>query len=176
VAESSGGIAALGIDARSLLFQVINFGVLLVLLKMFAYKPILKVLQQRQQTIEESLKNAKLVEENKRKMEDEHQAVLVRAHQEAKDIVAKGERRAQEVAADIQKKAQEQAERSLEEAQSKMTQQAQEIKSQLKQETLMLVAAATEKIIHEKLDPEKDSVLITTSLKHAEEIVNTRNV
>jgi F-type H+-transporting ATPase subunit b len=169
VAES-GGIGALGLDGRSLIFQVINFGVLLVLLRIFAYKPILSVLTQRQQTIEEGLKNAVLMEESKKKLKEEQEQVLAQAHQEAKTIVAHGEKRAQEIVAQSQIKAEQQVQRTLEEVQAKMTQASEELKRQLKRETFGLVAAATEQVIQAKLDTEKDKALIERSLKQAEQV------
>lgn len=47
-----------GINPYLLGAQIINFLILFYLLKRFAYKPILKLLEDRKQTIEESLKNA----------------------------------------------------------------------------------------------------------------------
>jgi F0F1-type ATP synthase membrane subunit b/b' len=47
LAEEASGIGALGIDGISLLVYVVNFGILLVLLYLVAYKPILRMLDQR---------------------------------------------------------------------------------------------------------------------------------
>jgi len=51
-----------GINPLLLLAQVVNFAVLLFILKRFLYKPILKVLEERKKRIEESLKNAEEIE------------------------------------------------------------------------------------------------------------------
>ena len=56
-------ISQLGIDAKLLIAQVINFVVLLVVLYAFAYKPILKMLHKRTEKIEAGSKNAEKVEQ-----------------------------------------------------------------------------------------------------------------
>ncbi|MBI2330390.1 F0F1 ATP synthase subunit B [Candidatus Daviesbacteria bacterium] len=51
-----------GINPILLLAQVVNFALLLFILKRFLYKPILKVLEERKKKIEDSLKNAEEIE------------------------------------------------------------------------------------------------------------------
>ncbi|MBI2019730.1 F0F1 ATP synthase subunit B [Candidatus Daviesbacteria bacterium] len=51
-----------GINPILLAAQIVNFVVLLLILKRFLYKPILKVLGERRQKIEDSLKNAEEIE------------------------------------------------------------------------------------------------------------------
>lgn len=53
----------LGLDWKLLLSQAVNFLILLVLLRQFAYKPLLKVLKERRAKIEEGLAKAKEAEE-----------------------------------------------------------------------------------------------------------------
>jgi F-type H+-transporting ATPase subunit b len=51
-------IQKLGLDWKLLLSQAVNFMILLVLLRQFAYKPLLKVLKERRERIEEGLAKA----------------------------------------------------------------------------------------------------------------------
>jgi F-type H+-transporting ATPase subunit b len=51
-------IEKLGVDWRLLASQAVNFLILLVLLRQFAYKPLLKVLKERRAKIEEGLAKA----------------------------------------------------------------------------------------------------------------------
>ena len=52
------GIGALGINLPGLLAQLIGFAVLLALMRMIAYKPILRMMDQRSQRIREGLEAA----------------------------------------------------------------------------------------------------------------------
>ena len=52
------GITELGINIPSLIAYVINFGILLGILFLFAYKPLIRVMDQRAERIRESLSAA----------------------------------------------------------------------------------------------------------------------
>ena len=51
-------LSNLGINGKLLLAQIVNFFILLYILKRFAYKPILKVLDDRKEKIEKGLRDA----------------------------------------------------------------------------------------------------------------------
>src|SRR3989338_5412285 len=67
--EATGGIAALGINAKLLLAQLIHFGIVLLIFWKWIYGPVKAMLQKRQETIEKSLEDAKLFEERLTKIE-----------------------------------------------------------------------------------------------------------
>lgn len=48
----------LGIDGWSVLLYLVNFGILLVLLQRFAYKPLMKMVEERQKRIKEDVERA----------------------------------------------------------------------------------------------------------------------
>src|SRR3990167_10277133 len=83
---SSGGIGAIGIDGKALLFQIINFAILLVILRSVAYKPILKALERRRKTIENSLKQAKEIEAANQALAGKQEKLLAKARSEADAI------------------------------------------------------------------------------------------
>jgi len=58
---------SIGLDAKLLLSQAVNFLILILLLRVFAYKPILRVLKERRQRIEEGIEKA---EEADRRLAD----------------------------------------------------------------------------------------------------------
>jgi F-type H+-transporting ATPase subunit b len=63
-------IEQLGLDWKLLLSQAVNFLLLLVLLRQFAYKPLLKVLKERRAKIEEGLAKAKEAEQRLLEVDD----------------------------------------------------------------------------------------------------------
>ncbi len=105
---------ALGISPNLLITQILNFVILLVLLRLLLYKPIQNMLNSRKQKIQESLEYAERVKreaadqqkEFERKLEEtrretqaasqaaqqvgekEREAILVQARQDAQKIVA----------------------------------------------------------------------------------------
>jgi len=58
------------INFFQIIFQIINFTILLLLLKKFLYKPILKILKQRAQKIEEGIEAAEKSIEERDKLEE----------------------------------------------------------------------------------------------------------
>lgn len=91
-----------GVDWRLLIAQVVNFGILLFVLKRYAYKPILTVLKKRETIIAKGLQDAHDANETLKNVhteasmirsdaKTEAHAVLVSAQQEAKEIVHNAE-------------------------------------------------------------------------------------
>jgi len=165
--ETVTGIAALGVDWRALLFQILNFAVLLGVLRAFAYRPIVAVLERRRQTIEESLQNAATIEATKTALAIEQQAVLAHAREQAEQIIAGSKQQAATIVAAAEAAARERAEQVAAQAEAKIEQEITAARADLRAEALGLIAAATEKIIDVQLDPKKDAALIQAAIREA---------
>ncbi len=81
-----------GINPILLAAQVVNFLILLFILKKFLYGPILKILAERRKKIEDSLKQAQEIE-----------LKLQRANEEADEIIAKASLEGQKILDDVTK-------------------------------------------------------------------------
>ncbi|MEX1997192.1 MAG: F0F1 ATP synthase subunit B [Candidatus Andersenbacteria bacterium] len=162
------GIGALGLDARALAFQVVNFGILLLLLRRFAYRPILNVLEHRRATIEESLRSANTIAQEKQSLVREKQAVLREAQTQAQAIVSRSQQQAGDIVRTAETEARRRAEKIFAQAKAKITQEENIVRSGLKKEALYLVAEATEKIIDQKLDSPSDAALIKRALQEVQ--------
>lgn len=86
-------IEKFGIDWKLLIAQAVNFGIVLLVLWKFAYKPILRMLHDREQKIDQSLKNADRVEALKQEMEMEKAAVLTQAKKEAQIVLQEAQKK-----------------------------------------------------------------------------------
>lgn len=154
------------IEANLLLAQIVNFAIVLFVLYRFAYKPVLKMLNDRTKKIEKGLKDS---DEAAQKLEDilkKEKEVLANAKKEAQEIIKKFEGEARENADGIILAAKKQNEKMLEDAQKSIEQEKSKMLSEVKSEIAGLVVAAAEKIIGEKLDSEKDREMIEKSLNH----------
>jgi len=165
----AGGIASIGLDWKALLFQLANFGILLVLLKLFAYQPILRVLEERKAKINEGLKNAEEIETLRAGLVHEQKKALQKADADAARIIERSEARSQEIVAAAEEKAVKSAEAILKRSQTQLDSAVAEIKQGLKRETLQLVALATEQIIQQKLTGPADEALIAQALEAVEQ-------
>ena len=88
-AESVGGIGVLGINGKIFLAQLVNFGLILLVLWRFAFKPIVARLEARSERIEKGLAEAKKAEDRLKQIESERGEILAIAQKDALQIVAK---------------------------------------------------------------------------------------
>src|SRR5262245_46853677 len=87
-----------GVDWVHLGAQIISFGIVCAVLYMFAYKPILRMLDARRQQISSGLANAEKIKKQLERIEVERQEVLQKAGVEGKQLIAD----AREAAARVQ--------------------------------------------------------------------------
>jgi F-type H+-transporting ATPase subunit b len=92
------GLKTLGINLPSLLAQLINFTILLVVLYLLAYKPLLKYLDERRRRIQEGLEASEQAKQRLARAEEDVTAQMERARQEGQTLIGQ----AQQVAARIQ--------------------------------------------------------------------------
>lgn len=153
------------IDAGLLLAQLVNFIIVLLVLYKFAYKPILKVLNDRTDKIEKGIKDAENAEVRLTEMEKKEKEVLLKAKEEAQKIIQQAEKTAITNVEELEIKAKKQSEKTLEEAKKQIEQEKNKAVKEAKSEIAELVMSATEKIIGEKMDSTKDKELIEKAIK-----------
>jgi F-type H+-transporting ATPase subunit b len=76
-----------GWNLKLFLSQVISFVLVAILLRRFAYQPILNVLHERRERIAESLRNAEKIKQQLAEAEKHHAEVLAKAHAEAQKMI-----------------------------------------------------------------------------------------
>ena len=64
-------MSGLGVNGWTLLLQVVNFLILLLVLYFFAYKPVMKMLDERSRKIKESMDEVQKVKEQAAQTEEE---------------------------------------------------------------------------------------------------------
>lgn len=152
-------IEKLGIDGKILIAQIINFGILLVVLYKLLYKPILDVLERRKKTIEKSLKDAADISERMEHAEVEIGMKLTEAKREASRILEE----ARKMAEDERQKRKEEAAREVQDMREKVRAEIEEEKrgiiNEARQEIGGLVVELAEKVIRKNLDKKEEEVI-----------------
>jgi F-type H+-transporting ATPase subunit b len=120
-------VDALGIDFGSFFWYLVNFVLLLFLLQQLLYRPVLNVMRARETQIRESLENAEQVKQQLARAQQDYDARLAEARQEAARIVGQANERAQVSANEIVNQARSDAER----IQTETRQQSQQERDQL---------------------------------------------
>jgi F-type H+-transporting ATPase subunit b len=94
-----------GVDWSHLVAQTISFGIVCALLYWLAYRPILRMLDQRREQIAQGLANAQKIAAELAKTEAQRRDVLVAAHAEAKALIEEARTAAARVQAEESGKA-----------------------------------------------------------------------
>lgn len=142
---------ALGIEWTLLLSQIINFGVLIILLRMFLYQPVLKMLNARKERIAQSMKDAERVSAAAREAEQEKGKVLEQARREAQEIRAQATRDAEKIAQDVRSHADQEATEIRMKAQADAAKQADLALADANKQIADLAIMATEKLLGREL-------------------------
>ena len=111
-------LETLGIHFPSLLIYLINFLLVLGLLFLFAYKPILRLMDQRADRIRESLEASERAREAAASSQEAVEAQLVEARREAQRIVEQARESAERYRAEEMERARNEAENFVERARS----------------------------------------------------------
>ena len=80
-----------GIDWKLFLAQIVNFSVILFVLRKFAYQPILKMLRERRENIEKGIEMSGQAEKNLKESDETRNRMMQQAHAEALGIINRAE-------------------------------------------------------------------------------------
>jgi F-type H+-transporting ATPase subunit b len=153
------------IDWKLIIAQAVNFGIVLFVLWKFAYDPILKTLNDRSQKIEKGIRDAESAGKKLAETEEKEKEVLVAARKEAQVILTKAEDLAKKNKEDLENSAKVQADKIMTDAKAQIEEEKNKMLKEVKAEIGDLIVSATEKIIGEKLDKNKDKDLIEKAIK-----------
>jgi F-type H+-transporting ATPase subunit b len=153
-------IGALGLDIKLLLANILNFVILVYLLKKIAYKPILEFIQQRTKTIEEGVKNAELAKKNLSEATAKQEEILTGAHKQAQGIITTAKQQAEQHVAQLLQEGREESTKLIQSAHVAIEHERKEALKAAEHEVANLVVLATEKILQQKVDQPTDKAYI----------------
>jgi len=163
--ESGGPLADLGINGTLFVSQLINFALVAAILWFLILKPLTKKMTERQKMIDDSIDNAKRIQENLAKSEKEYQNRIDQAKVEANKIMEKAAESALLIAQETKENAKKEIEQLVLQARKSIKNEQELMRNQLKEETANFISLALQKIIGEKLDQTKDKKLIEEILE-----------
>ncbi len=143
-------LSNIGVDWKLLLAQVVNFGILLFILKRYAYQPMLRLMDERTTKIERGLADAEAAQVKLREMEEKEKAVLTEARAEAKKIIAETDEAAKKRDALKITETEERVKKLLADAEVKISDDRSKMLAEAKGELAETVMMAVEKILREK--------------------------
>jgi F-type H+-transporting ATPase subunit b len=147
-----GGLASLGINLPVLLAQIINFIILFGLLYLVAYKPIMRMLDERSKKIKDSMEQTEYIKQQAEHAEEEAKKRIDAAAKEGQEAIGRAVRTGEEVKKEAQQKAKEDAEALIARARSEIQRERDEAIDDLRKEFADITIAAAGKVIDRTLD------------------------
>jgi F-type H+-transporting ATPase subunit b len=158
------GISDLGINLPVLLGQLLSFTLLLIVLRLLVYKPVLKLLDERRERIQEGLNAADRGREQGEQAAREAQAQIESARREGQQIIANAQQVAQRIQEEGRQQALQQQDAMLERARSEIQLERDSAISELRREFADLTISAAEKVIGQSLDRSAHQRLIDRAI------------
>ncbi len=162
--EATGGLGTLGINLKIFLAQLVNFGIVLFVLKKFAFGPIVKALDERSAKIEAGLKQAVDADVRMAKIEAERTDVVATAKKESMEILVAARADAELVKQDLIEKAKREVERVVVQGKAQLKLERETMMREMRKDIVDLAVDAARKILSESVDEKKAQSL-------AEEVV-----
>ncbi|MBU0722001.1 F0F1 ATP synthase subunit B [Patescibacteria group bacterium] len=153
-------LQAFGLNIKILIAQLINFAILLLILYKFGYRPILKFLEDRKNTIEQGVIDAKKAVEKLEEISKKEKEIIIKAKKEAKLILQTSREQGEKRHKEIVDKAKYDIGQIINQKKAKMQIEKAATLKEIKKEVADLVIATVEKILVEKVDAKKDNEII----------------
>jgi len=157
-AENGGQIQQIaqtfGVDWPHLIAQIISFAIVCVLLQRFAYKPVLKMLEDRRRQIEEGIANTKKIADDLAQAEARRQEMLMQANEQITKLIEEARASAARVKDEETQKAIAAAEQILAKSREAAEQDYARMLADLKRELGRLVVQATSSVTGKVLTAE----------------------
>lgn len=153
-------MAALGINLGSLVVFIIAFTVVFTVLSVWAYNPILNILEARKQKIAQGLEDARIAAEARADAEKHASKIIVEAQAEAGKIVREATERASAAGKDVKAAAEAEAAKARETAVAEAQLERNRILGDLRGQVVSLAIAAANKLVGEALDDKKQRALL----------------
>ncbi|AJQ25921.1 ATP synthase subunit b [Pelosinus fermentans JBW45] len=153
----------------TLLAQIVNFLLLVVILAKFAYKPLMQGLADRQQKIADAIDTAERDRREAEQLKLEYKQHLVEARAKAQAIVETAEKLAEENKEEILKSARAESAHILQKAQEEVMRERELALAQLRSEVVAMSMAAATKIVKEKMDTELNASIVSDFIEKLDE-------
>jgi F-type H+-transporting ATPase subunit b len=154
----------LGISIGYLVSQMVNFTLLAIILYMLLYKPVLRMLRERQNRIAKSLADVDAARESAAKAQQEYDQRIAEAQRKAQEIIGQSAQQGEQVAAEIRAEAQHEADEIRERARQEAAEERARILAEVQNQIASLSVLAAERVLGQSMDDNLQRKLISQSL------------
>jgi F-type H+-transporting ATPase subunit b len=160
-------MGSLGVDGWKLISQIVAFLIFIYLFWRFALGPIVKVMDERQSRIRESIESADRMQKELQATAARNEEVIAEARQQAQEILKASREQGDALVARATEEAAKKGDEFLARAQNELRAATEQARLQLRQEVADLAVRAATRIVKKELDPATQSRLIEETLAEA---------
>ena len=157
------------INPSTAIFAIINFIVLVVVLKIFLYKPVCNMLDRRKEEVANNLNSAEEAKLEAQKLKDEYASQIQNARSEAQDIINQAAKIGEQTKADIVNEAREEAARLTAKAQDEIAREKTEALNEIRNEIADLAVMAASKVVGKTIDVADHQNMVNNFVKEVGE-------
>lgn len=164
-AAEASGPAALGISLQAYVIQLVTFLIVFLALRQFAFKPIIKMLNERREVIENGVTLGEKMRAQEAEVEAAAAEKLHAARRQADTILADADTEARQKIQTAEEAAKARGDAMIKEAEAQIKQASDRERKRLEKEVVELVSEVSEAVIQEKVDAKKDAALIDKAMR-----------
>lgn len=155
----------LDIGVWNFIWPIINIILLFILLKIFLFKPLRKMMDERTASIQNDIDSAEKAKLEARELAEANRETLAQARKEAQDIIAQAKQEAASVKSELLKSSQEEAKQLIDSANKNIAVERQKALQEAQSQIADLAIAAASKIVGENLGDENNRRLVDNFLE-----------
>ena len=154
------------LDPGLFVWTILTFLLLLTVLTKFAWKPLLKMLKDREELIRSSLEDAEKAQTELAKLNAEGEKIINKARAEAQEILSQGKSSAAKMKEETLNDAKEKAKAIAKDAEKQIQVEKEKAIAEIKSEVVNISLSVAEKLIKKNISAEDNKALIDESLSH----------
>jgi F-type H+-transporting ATPase subunit b len=157
-------LAKLGINFSWLIAQIVNFILILLILRAFAFKPVMQMLDTRKRRIQESLEYAEKVKTDAAAQQKQYEQQLDQVRREAQQAAQSASQVAEKERERILAQAREEAKQIVEQARGQLDYERKQMVADLRAQVVNLSMLAAQRVIGQSLDEARSRQLVNDFL------------
>ena len=160
---------SLGILLGNLIWQIVAFLILIFLLNRFAYKPVVRMLDERANRIREGMEQAEQIKRDNAAAAQRAQQIIGEAQGQVREMLNQAQQVSQRTIAAAQDEAREQRERLLSDAHKQIEADTRRAKDELRREVARLAILAASRVVGRSMDTQDHYRLVDEALAEVEQ-------
>ncbi len=150
----------LGINPGYLISQVVNFTILLILLRVVLYRRILDMVEKRKKRVRQDFAEAEAAKKEADRLQAEYQAKMDEVRKESQERISQAVQQGEKLREEVLAKAREEATDIIAKGQAELEYERKQAMGELREQVVDLAIQAASKVIGESLDEQRHRRLI----------------